>query len=141
MEISNETKFKVALQYYGCDFLICYNIENNPVIEKFAGRNADFGIYMPDPVNKRDLLILKPLSAITDEDSMEVAKLAKCKYCIGDVSDLKPHLLRAMSHENVWSGNTILNICQFLQSKGYDLPQNLLGGKTLQQSGLATYEN
>lgn len=29
---------------------------------------------------------------------------------------------------------------QFLQSKGYDLPQYLLGGKTLKESGLAIYK-
>ena len=33
-----------------------------------------------------------------------------------------------------------LNVYQFLQSKGYDIPQYLLGGKTLKECGLAVYE-
>lgn len=141
MERPKEIKFKVALQYYGQPFLVCYNIENNPVIETFSGKNIEQGMYEPDNENKRELLILKPLSSITDKDAIEVAKIAKCKYCIADISDLKPHLLRSMSFTNVWNGNTVLSICQYLQSKGYDLPQYLLGGKTLKEAGIAIYEN
>ena len=35
---------------------------------------------------------------------------------------------------------SILLCFQYLQSEGYDLPQHLLGGKTLQECGLAIYE-
>lgn len=37
--------------------------------------------------------------------------------------------------------NHTLIIYQFLQSKGYDLPNYHLGGKTLEESGLAYYED
>lgn len=134
MEITYEIKRKVFGQYLG-QVAQWKNLEYTDKdetetmwdnVEYYIGNNA--------------YLILTPISEITDEDAIEVAKIAKCKYCIADISDLKPHLLRSMSYTNVWNGNTVLSICQYLQSKGYDLPQYLLGGKTLQEVGLAIYE-
>lgn len=70
--------------------------------------------------------LLKLLSSITDEDAIEVAKIGKCKYCIADVKDLKPHLLRALNNSSQWNGKTWIAIYQYLQLKGYALPHLVL---------------
>jgi len=85
MEITLETKFKVAMQYYGCDYLLCYNIEDTPVIERFIGSNTRFDMYEPDLENKRELLLLTPLSKISDEDTIEVAKICNGGKNIGRI--------------------------------------------------------
>lgn len=140
MEITNEVKLKVALQYYdSCNILLCYNIENNPVIERFSGKNADLELFEPDFENKRDLLILKPLSSITDEDAIEVAK-----YWYSPVTYIVSNRDLAIKKTKEYLENPEvmlpLGAGQFLQSLGYDLPQYLLGGKTLKEAGLAIYE-
>jgi len=145
MEISNEIKFKVALQYYGQPFLVCYNIENKPVIETFSGKNIEEGMYEPDVVNKRELLILKPLSKITQDDAIEFHDIV-----FGGIGK-KPYHVVAETVRNyiemIFKGGKqcpdikgLVLTTQFLQSKGYDLPSYLLEGKTLQEVGLAIYE-
>lgn len=130
-------------------------------------------------------LILKPLSSISDEDAIEVARIAmrrhnrhykqeEISYLIHEISketDNKiffaevyllinnlPHYVIRLEKNDVctselrtkerggfytekdyFTPNTF-EIYQFLQSKGYDLPHYLLGGKTLHESGLAIYE-
>jgi hypothetical protein len=90
-----------------------------------------------DWINIEDVKIYrKPLDSITDEDTIEVAKVrysATHHWLILGRADIEGFLndksqLTPMQYE-------------FLASKGYDLPQYLLGGKTLQEVGLAVYEN
>lgn len=106
-------------------------------------------------------LILKPLSSITDEDAIEVGKILFGKeYSVGEVDRrndyevsvkvLKPDTTinqnvyigfkGGLSNCNGWGLQNMLQAYQYLQSKGYDLPQHLLGGKTLQEAELAIYE-
>lgn len=88
------------------------------------------------------ILILKPLSEITDEDAIQVDELISPQY-----SSIK--YFHTSTRGKVWirdilAGNQVSNVIQvyqFLQSKGYDLPYYILGNKTLQESGLAIYEN
>lgn len=159
MEITEEIKFKVALQYYGCKFLVCYNIENNPVIETFEGKNAQLDIYEPDLKNKRELLILKPLSGISKSDAYEVARILFSKEYTGDdITYNKDSIYVKIKIPNTTINNNVkisfdghlrnmsgyglnntLQAHQYLQSKGYDLPNYLLGGKTLYECGLCAY--
>lgn len=146
MEINNETKLYVATQYYGQPFLVCYNIENKPVIEKFEFSSGALEFYDPDPVNKRNLLILKPLSALSEMDVLGVYKIlttderhAKLKLEFYGKESIIETLLESRSTNN-WTFNTSNYIYQFLQSKGYDLPNVHLDGKTLKEAGLAVYE-
>jgi len=82
-------------------------------------------------------LILKPLSKISKEDADGVVKIMNYeqKDTLKDILYIaKFKILDSTSPEKA------IEIYQFLQSKGYDMPQYLLGGKTLQDVGLAIYE-
>lgn len=77
--------------------------------------------------------ILTPLEDITDEDAIEVAKMIGTSDIVNfDKSQFVYVMLQAFEKKTV-----NFNIYQFLQSKGYDLPNYLLDGKTLIESGLA----
>jgi hypothetical protein len=99
-------------------------------------------------------LLLKPLSAITDEEILEVAKiegLANAKitdrndYKIEITDDTYIFLLNfkgeicLLKNKYVHEIAKPLAIYQFLQEKGYDLPSWHLGGKTLKEAGYAVY--
>lgn len=100
-------------------------------------------------------LILKPLSAITDEDAIEVTKIEISREDFEYESWENPQGLKVIKsfpkgeRGSSWykilciGGTTDLKLesCQYLISKGYDMTQYLLGGKTLEKSGLAIYEN
>jgi hypothetical protein len=138
MEISKETKLKVALQYYGCDFLVCYNLEGNPVIEKF-GKNFELNMYEPDLENKRDLLILKPQSTsmafrVKDYEAMEK---------IRSMTEELSRFMGTVSKEDFFNKLILSNFLsyQYAISQGIDMPQYLLGGKTLKEAGMAIYED
>lgn len=154
--ITNENKYKAALQYYGCDFLLCFNIENNPVIEKFTDANTAPDLYEPDYNNKRDkreLLILKPLSAISDKDAADLIRnsclngfdhsvIINGKIETNNKVTSIWHIFGGAHYvEYIHEGNISLNRGQFLQSRGYDLPSYYLGGQTLKEAGLAIYNN
>lgn len=139
MEITSEVKYKAAMQYYGCKILVCHNLEGKPVIEDFAGINIVFDLYAPDFDNKRDLLILKPISAISDEDAVECLKIHEMiQHSNGMYVTEFSHISKikiAIQAITVFRADAY----QFLQSKGYDLPNYILGGKTLKEAGLAIY--
>ena len=143
MDIPNEIKLKVALQYYGCDFLSCYNIENNPVIQPFVRPNTDPDLYEPDFENKRDLLILKPLSAITDEDGIKTLKILyphiEKEANIGEIRYLFKEFTY-LEGKVYCNPEKTIQVYQCLQNLGYDLPHYLLEGKTLHEAGLAIYK-
>ncbi|HWY09701.1 MAG TPA: hypothetical protein VN026_00175 [Bacteroidia bacterium] len=141
-EISNELKAKVFAQYLGQTF-------------KSNGRKYKMTVTETTNTHEKSLffatdnvceLILKPLSTITDEDAIEASSI------IGGASHLSKESQIAQLKElfslpsffvnqtNI-SGYKWLQCIQYLQSKGYDLPHFLLGGKTLQEAGLAIYEN
>lgn len=140
MEITNEIKAKVFAQYLGQKvnaegsrlelISVCFNhiVCYNPPIGEVEGDEVefDFSIY----------LMLKPLSAITDEDAIEVAKITQENESYHNAGVGK------MVVKGKWKFNMekYFFIHQFLQSKGYDLPNYLLGGKTLHEAGLAIYE-
>lgn len=76
-------------------------------------------------------LILKPLSSITDEDAIEVAKMwNKHTITVHNKDSVKEFLSK---HGCI----NYLEIYQFLISRYYDIPQLLLNGKTLFEAGLA----
>ena len=145
MEISNEIKFKVALQYYGQPFLVCYNIENKPVIETFSGKNIEEGMYEPDVQNKRELLILKSpfknteldkefFQLLKEAESTSEDTLLKYNGIVGNIESSTDRFAMSMFHNSSV-------MYQYCISKGIDLPNYLLGGKTLKEAGMAIYEN
>jgi hypothetical protein len=139
MEISNEIKAKVFAPYLG----IAWVRYNNPFTE---GMRA--GILTGHDLNRIEhnkeplaIIRLKPLSEITNEDAIEVDKIISPKY--SEIKHFHTATRGKVWIRDIFSGNQVSNVVevyQFLQSKGYDLPQYLLGGKTLQECGLAIYE-
>jgi hypothetical protein len=85
-------------------------------------------------------LILKPLSEITDKEVLEVAKLNGYRvdgsYKNYTLEITKDALLGKRPDVKIIN----VECWQYLISRGYDLPQYLLGGKTLKQAGLAIYK-
>lgn len=177
MKISTDTKIKVFVQYLGHKVIFGY--EDNKKNGTLIGNCEPFGLQVFNPSNaivphhnvNPDLihLILKPLSEITDEDAIQVAKII-----LGgknwNVKRYDKHIhyldiVEASAIQSFWvvnifflAGSITLNLhrpdegdthksgdvlpaYQYLISKGYDLPHYLLEGKTLQQAGLAIYEN
>jgi len=139
MEITNEIKAKVFAQYLGQKLTLKKEGESENLI--LDAHRLHYG----NEFNKfgEVKLILKPLSKITDEDNVELYRLLGFKDTKGSNS---PEL-RFEYYGNVINGSerisfeTATKFYQFIQSKGYDIPQYLLGGKTLHESGLAIYEN
>ena len=131
--IKNEIKAKVFAQYLGCN--------------TNQGLMQNIGIF--HEILESDIkLILKPLSDITNEDMIWVYDTCRNLHeqrelYPRDVAENTPSF-EDMKHDllaNFWTGfvsNTWAY--QYLLSQGYDLPQILLGYKTLFESGLAIYE-
>lgn len=96
-------------------------------------------------------LILTPLSSISDEDAIEVSKM---NTWFNRSKDDKYEVYENWQNKKVVSSgggikyekcvieyeSLSLAAFQFLQSRGYDLPQWTLGGKTLHESGLCIYK-
>ena len=80
-------------------------------------------------------LILKPLSAITDDDALEIQRIYD-----GDKGyfEQQYRIVRGKSFAKDPSLN--YEAYQYLIGKGYDIKHRLLGHLTLQQAGLAVYE-
>ncbi len=85
-------------------------------------------------------LKLKPLSSITDEHAIEVAKILgfTVHYSENGKAFLKELFKDRMTFN--FHPLKVLLICQYLQSQGYDLPNYHLNGQTLKQAGIACYE-
>ncbi len=148
--ISKEIKAKVIAQYLGCktsgifenDFILkgifqsAY--EDDDFIATIGSRKnfiEQHEVYIEDLK-----LLLKPISSITDEHLKDLARLNQyrvdkdsVKYVVSFHKDILLGTKTDISIRNpeCW---------QYLQSVGYDIPNYHLGGKTLEQSGLAIYE-
>ncbi len=147
MEISNETKIKVFAQYIGANCKVtneCYI--DGGYIGIILGACTVRGLLVEHP-KRSDAderiedcqLILKSLSDIIDEDALWIRlKLENSFNEDVDIQDVINSIID--THSCDLAGYTWLEIIQYLISKGYDLPQFLLDGKTLQEAGLAIYE-
>ena len=92
-----------------------------------------------------DKLILKPMTKLHIDDAYKVAMILGefrgdsfsvetiCKTIIEIIAGTNS-LVEDVKHLK------FLMACQYLQSKGYDLPHYLLDGKNLKEAGLAIYE-
>ena len=137
MKITNEIKAKVFAQYLyqemiaddaKMQFIGSSCSDNEPYLIGFNNNHGD-GDFDPDSCK----LILKPLSSITDKDARGIKILGtedKMEY-----KDAKHFLEFYKAVEFLTSMGA-----DFLRNLGYDVPHYLLGGKTLQESGLAIYE-
>jgi len=135
MEITSEINGKVFAAYIGQDLRITRKSGEN-VRVKLTSSILDLL-----EVGK-DLLFLKPLSAISDEDAIGVYSLINPKSLYFEdyekISMVKDEWVKNKMVLNTAVDN--LFAFQHLQSKGYDLPNHHLGGKTLFESRLCIYE-
>jgi len=158
LQMTNEIKAKVFAQYLGQRCATAEERFNSPGltligISDLGCQVRDAAIKLTYYVTESDLkIVLRPLSAITDEDKVQVAKIEG--YYYPNVKAFSTEELKlTFSFDSVldfcieWKGNrndyfqTLSSSAyQYLQSKGYDLPNYLLGGKTLKESNLAIYE-
>jgi len=139
MGITNKIKEKVFAQYLGQPFRVILNSG------EFSITECNLGTIQL--LNTQDVLILKPLSKISNEDMVWVFDTIHNTH---EQRKLRPELLKenSMSLEetkrqiniegNHWLRNAF--VFQYLLSKGYDLPNFLLGYKTLFESELCIYE-
>lgn len=127
MEISNEIKAKIFAQYFGakCEHRV-FTIER--VWEDRGEFNMDCDLIelcMDDTEDYKTTLLLKPLSSITDEDAIEVAKFChisshKDNHVLKhEGKDLIENYLYRQSNVN---GINWLRVFDYLRSKGYALP-------------------
>lgn len=164
MEISNEIKAKMFALYLG------HRVEldnggskvRNRILCAVGGINDGGHEYVKLKMGtfthfvlikeNRAKLILKSLSEISDEDMIWVydenhnlhqqrklypEDLAKKTPSL---KEMKGMISNGFAH---YTGGYLdsSSVHQYLISKGYDVPMMLLGWKTLEQSGLAIYEN
>lgn len=132
MEITNEIKAKVFGQYLG------QKIKHDAGIEDLKSVDtqicyANFGWGNAKELGAQCKLVLKPLSAISDEDAVYVYST----YHKSDPSVCVPKWARRSI--NNWDGLPS-EISDLLRDRGYDIKNGLLGGKTLFDCGLAIYE-
>ncbi len=166
MEITESTKIKILGQYLGqkitpIDLSDRSSILSVALLHKLISN----GLWWRD-----FKLILKPVIEITDEEIIECCFVGyplafqgnngkskwsvtrsdqnfasvKCKW--SDFSfefDLtgEPDILTMYHNGDLSTSLSNLYVYQHLQAEGYDLPQYILGSKTLEQSGLAIYKN
>lgn len=172
MEIKKETKAKVFAQYLGqrClsgHWLVGVNFGNEITRPLLMTENKGSTTIDWEADFNMDMLELKPLSSITDDDAIEVAKIIRKdeEFKISSISKdsviieskdgfvtifldfgitsvYKEYESQKIDRcpESFIDDYKIVSVYLYLQSKGYDLPNYLLGGKTLKETGLATYE-
>lgn len=151
MTITEELAKKVCLQYVGQK--VMYGHFPRERKGTLDGYNEPFGFQVQDNGGlfiRHNVryglmkLILKPLSKITDEDKIALYHIssAEDKYdYTQDYNGIKSAIDNWIEKEGQETLFKTFRRYQYLQSKGYDLPQYLLGGKTLQESGLAIYND
>lgn len=149
MVITNEIKAKVFAQYLGQK---CQGFIGDV---KYGQSFILNGHGVEQVYKDRMKLILKPLSEITDDDAIEFYessffpqhqrrandnKLIEWGHNEQSILQIKSDAFRSVL-THVWKSDLPVYVADFLRFKGYDLPNYLLGGKTLHEAGLAIYEN
>lgn len=129
--ISKEIKRVVVYQYYGRKYK--YKNEFGSYTDTVGGFHTNTHIE-----SDSFTLILKPLSSISDEDAHKIGMLMGCSMIGKALSWGKELTERIMIERHLCVMS--YSIYQFLQSKGYDLPNYLLGNKTLHECNLCCYE-
>ena len=140
MEITNEIKAKVFAQYLG------QKVTRGGIMSidlLYACKNAAWDDY------NSITLRLKPLTAITDEDAIECINIllgTKGSMYQDWEESIQKRWLVQIKHElrdnlgstmRIAGFKSVYSLTQYLQSKGYDIPNYFLEGKTLIECGMA----
>ncbi len=138
MEITKEIKAKVLASYLGQQVI-------NSAGTKFTmhGVRLSGTVYVGEGMEYCTIykLILKPLTKLSDEDAKEIAMLIGGNHLhIITCFRGQPEFEKKPDERMIKAFISQSAVYEFLQYKGYDLPQRLLQGKTLEQAGIAIYE-
>lgn len=151
MEITDEIICSVFAQYPKAPIAI-YEEGCDPVSHYLEGVDFCNNEIIAERVHwkpKQIKLILKPVSSITDEDALQIAKIIGIteEKDLRDAVEQKNDLINILSsferNEEAHTSISSLDVFftyQYLQLRGYDLPNYLLERKTLFESGLAIYK-
>lgn len=128
-EITNEDKAKFLMQYFGQNVALYYGRSEVEEVDEFAGIDTE-----------RTCLLLKPLSAITDEDAEYVAKIAHRVDHFQTADRGKSYINKMLLtedcyHDGYFSFAQVGNTIDFLRSKGYALPYMYLSVEELKNIG------
>lgn len=131
MEITPEQKAKVFAQYLGhkCTTPHGWTTVDCVCIDGINLTHED-PIYFYEFNTK---LLLRPLSAITDEDAIEVGKI---QFYDCSLEEAKKWLNRNSTNYSFSNGHLNLYIYQYLQSKGYALPYLQYSVEDLVKAGI-----
>jgi len=120
MENILENKAKFFSQYWGQTVIEDVNNAGDKVIYPVVVSNMNRF--------EESILVLKPLSSITDEDAMFINDLEIWNYEINDVGKVKNILMNCIYYNR---GATKTHVYDYLRSKGYALPYMGLSVETL----------
>lgn len=156
MEITDKIKAKVFAQYLGQQVETKHNFEDKGIVSPALLDLILEGALTLEGWWEGAKLILKPLTEITDEEAVEMARLfngIEGPIKINrptDINNPDIHFVVQVYNEKpfkdwcfpkTWSDARGVMFYQYLQSKGYDLPNYYLGEKTLLEAGLAIYKD
>jgi len=130
-EINNENRRRFEALYFGQDvFWSCREpMEKDKIID---------GRKLARPFSKYDAIELKPLSKISDEDVIEVAKIFRWNHYSDEskVFQVKTFLSQYLDYHNTnISPNEYFQLCDYLRSKGYALPWMGLSVEEMVEAG------
>jgi hypothetical protein len=162
MEIKFENKLKAVAQYLGQKIRLDesrFSEETEDRIFTLSGVGINaFQVketriwYNAEEIRSTfiDELILRPLSSVSEDELMDCLKIMLGDDWEKDSEKFKQDWRDVLRIELSQGGygkwvvkpyfKHCLFVYQYLQSKGYDVPNQLLGGKTMYESGLAVYE-
>jgi len=114
MKNTLENKAKLFAQYWGQPIL-SLDMNNN-----YPNQKPWFDFVYDENYNSPSFLQLKPLSSITDEGLLEVAKIVGYRNIITDMRK-KRELIR-LTKSAISSHVLVYKVVDYLRSKGYALP-------------------
>jgi hypothetical protein len=123
MEAERNEKARFMAQYWGQKVMYYYSHDNNKLYQE------DISHYIRIGSIKHCHLLLAPLSAITDEDAIEVVRLTYGKNLNGGISTATQSIVccnvktdNGSRRRYISKDNLNRRAYQYLQSKGYALP-------------------
>ena len=108
--IPQETKAKIFALYWGQKVLVVTNVPEKQTVGRSGWNLAHPDFY----------LALKPLSAISDEDAKEIGKILE--YRKDEMLLIGRSVAIGFEHNFVEKGCNVLEVADFLRSRGYALP-------------------
>ena len=131
MEITIDIKAQIVYSYYGANYV--YKNEFGTFGEKV--NREDYHLNK-NIANETFRLKLKPLSAITDKDAIEVAMILKPNDEHTHNPDYGKGYIKELFNGVMYTVDKSIKVYQFIKSKGYALPYMDYSVEDLVQAGI-----